>query len=110
MAHSLFDDEPMNLKDGLWIKDVEAASQGCFSIRNRGEGYSSYIDEFPKDSAGKTLIRVYEDINDIPSIIKSIDELDPDERKNLIEQTVSYIQKADRWQETALKLLKEVKN
>ena len=31
-----------NLKNGLFIKDIEALSQGCFSIRNEGESKEDY--------------------------------------------------------------------
>jgi len=101
------DGGPMNLKDGLWVKDIEAASQGCFSIRNAGAGYMSYLEGLPQDSTGQRLVRTYEDPNEVPAIIEGIQKMDPAERQSLIEMTVEYIRQADMWQETAMALLAE---
>ena len=101
------DGGPMNLKDGLWVKDIEAASQGCFSIRNSGAGYMSYLEGLPQDSTGQRLVRTYEDPDEVPGIIEGIQKMDPVERQTLIEMTVEYIKQADMWHETATALLSE---
>lgn len=101
------DGTTMNLKDGLWIKDVEAASQGCFSIRNLGAGYMSYLKDLPLDSSGHCLVRTYEDPDEVPAIIESIQKMDSIERQTLIETSVEYIRKVNMWHETAKILLFE---
>jgi len=97
------DGEEMNLRDGLWIKDVEAASRGCFSVRNAAGGYLSYFDEFPQVD-GHRMVRMYKRVSDIPRILADIERMDPQMRQDLIHRTVDYIKRSDRWQETALAL------
>ena len=103
----IVDGEQMNLSDGLWIKDVEAASQGCFSIRNEGAGYLSYFEGFPKGPDGLGLVRLYKDPDNVPRILEGIERMDPAERQSLIDRTVEYIKGSDRWQETATTLVSE---
>lgn len=91
----------MNLRDGLWIKDIEAASQGCFSIRNVGEGYMSYMSDLPTDDTGNRVVQTYTHPNEVPRLIDGIKKMDPVKRQNLITQTVEYIKMANKWQETA---------
>lgn len=85
---------PANLNVGLWIKDVEAASRGCFSIRNRGKDSETYLD-------GIKTVMLYDDPSEVPALLERIQRMDPEERQSLIDGTVEYIRKADRWQETA---------
>lgn len=98
------DQGAMNLSDGLWIKDIEAASQGCFSIRNHGAGSGSYFSGFPVASDGLGLLRTYRDVSDVPRILEGIERMDEAERQDLIDRTVHYIRLSDRWQETAATL------
>lgn len=98
-------DAHMDLKDGLWIKDIEAAARGCFSIRNAGAGYLSYCQELPRDSQGHRLVRLYRKPEEIPGIIESIEKMDPVERQSLIDRTVEYIRAANVWHETARTLV-----
>lgn len=95
----------MDLRDALWIKDVEAAARGCFSIRNAGAGYLSYMEGMPKDSKGERLVRLFKRVEDIPGIIEGIENMDPSERQSLIDRTVEYIREANKWQETARTLV-----
>lgn len=83
-----------NLKNGLWIKDIEAISQGCFSIRNDGEGKEDYwLDKCSN-------LYTYKDFGDIPNILNYIRMLDSDE------QFVERIKKNNRWNDTVEMLMK----
>jgi hypothetical protein len=98
------DGQELNLNTGLWVKDIEAASQGCFSIRNVGDGSDSYFDGMPQEE-GQGLIRLCKQIEDVPEMIHDIERMDPVKRQNLIDKTCKYIRQSDRWQETAKLLI-----
>ena len=83
-----------NLNVGLWIKDVEAASRGCFSIRNRGSDSETYLE-------GIKTVMLYDDPSEVPALLDRIQKMDPVERQSLIDGTVEFIRTANRWQETA---------
>jgi len=87
-------DELHNLNVGLWIKDVEAASRGCFSIRNRGSDSNTYLD-------GIRTVLLYDDPAEVPELLRYIQKMNAVDRQCLINETVEYIKGADRWQETA---------
>lgn len=97
----LVDNEIVNLDSGLWIKDVEAAARGCFSIRNRGSQSESY-------NKGIESVFLYDDIKEIPVILESIQKMDPYMRQYLLDSSVRLIREANKWQETANTLIKEV--
>lgn len=103
----IVDGGSMNLKDGLWIKDIEAASQGCFSIRNSGAGYSSYVESLPADKHGNRLVMHFDRPEDVPQMLEAIQKMDPQERQDLINRTVEHIRVSNKWQETAKSLLSE---
>lgn len=88
------DDQPANLNVGLWIKDIEAAARGCFSIRNRADGWESYLSEI------KTVL-LYDDPSEVPTLVENILRMDANERQRLINETVDKIKRFDRWSETA---------
>jgi len=88
----------LNLKDSLWIKDVEAAARGCFTIRNAGAGADTYY------SGCKTTF-LYEDPKQVLDILDRIQKMDPRERQSLIDETVGYIWGSNRWEETARTLV-----
>jgi hypothetical protein len=94
------DGMPINLQHGLWGRDVEVASRGCFSIRIAGQGSEAYFAGFPIHD-GKSVVRQYEREEDIPRIINDIETMEQAARQDLIHATVDYIRRADRWQETA---------
>lgn len=94
------DGQEHNFSTGMWVKDIEAASQGCFSIRNVGDGSASYFDGLPQID-GQGLIRLCEKIEDVPEMIRDIERMDPVKRQNLIDMTCEYIRRSDTWQETA---------
>lgn len=87
-----------NLCDALWIKDVEAAARGCFTIRNRGKDPESYY-------AGIETTRLYDTPDEIPGIIDAIEKMDPELRQASIDRSVEFIRRSDRWQETATRLV-----
>ncbi len=84
----------VNMGTGLWIKDVEAASRGCFSVRNRLEGHETYLE-------GIETVRLYDTLEDVPGVIKAIQDMNPVERQEAINRTVDYIRSSERWIETA---------
>lgn len=88
------DGEPANLNVGLWIKDVEAAARGCFTIRNRAEGWETYLKDVP-------TALLYDDPAEVPSLLEGIRKMDASERQLLIQRTVEFIRRSDRWAETA---------
>lgn len=90
-----------NLKDALWIKDVEAAARGCFTIRNSGAGAGSYYD-------GVETTRLYDSVDEIPAIIDAIERMEPVERQASIHRSVEFIRVSDRWRQTANRLLETV--
>lgn len=94
------DGQEHNFNTGMWVKDIEAASQGCFSIRNADAGSASYFNGMPQVD-GQGLIRLCEKIEDVPEMIRDIERMDPDKRQNLIDRTREYIRQSDRWKETA---------
>ncbi len=91
------DGQAMSLRDGFWARDVEVASRGCWSIRNRGEQSTTYLNQI------KT-VRLYDDIDQAPAIIADIQNMDPVLRQNQLSQSVEYIRQSNRWQETAAAL------
>ena len=94
------DGEPANMGTGLWIKDVEAAARGCFSVRNRLEGHETYL-------SGIETVRLYDNLSEVAGIVRSIQRMDPIERQQIIETSVEHIRCADRWSETVATLVSE---
>lgn len=94
----LVDDEELNFNTGMWIKDIEAASQGCFSIRGKGDGSSTYLE-------GIETVLLYDEIKQVPSMVRAIEAMDPDERQSMIDRTVDVIKKQDEWSNTARTLI-----
>lgn len=97
-APVVVDGREENLKDGLWIKDVEAAARGCFSVRNAGAGQDTYC-------AGVDTVLTYADVREVPALLRALSNMDPLERQATIDRSVGYIQWVNGWHETALALL-----
>jgi len=93
------DGEPMNLENGLFIKDIEAISQGCYSIRNYGSTYEDYLSEV------KTF-RFYSSIDEVPSIIEDVllEHSSYSDVSEIIE-SVRSISTNNRWKETCQTLI-----
>lgn len=94
----VIDGQHANLKDALWIKDVEAAARGCFTIRNSGEDSESYYD-------GIETVRLYDDPKEIPGLLRDIERMDPQERQATVDRSVEFIRRSNKWHETASTLL-----
>lgn len=99
------EDEPIticglrdNMGRGLWIKDVEAAARGCFSIRNMFDGYESYCSEIP-------TIMCFEDPVHARDLINEITYMNPYKREELRVASVEKIQNENSWKLTAQKLI-----
>lgn len=89
------DNEVFNTRSALWIKDIEAIARGCFSIRpGNAEEAGSYL-------KGLSTFRLYDDIRQVPDLIKEIQTMDIEERQALIEHDIALIKEANRWIETA---------
>jgi hypothetical protein len=89
-----------NLNDGLWAREIEVAARGCISIRNWGSESDSYL-----GSDIRTAF-LYRDPQDVPGIIRSIEQMDPTERQKRIDDTLEYIRSADEWGRTAEVLIR----
>lgn len=97
----LHDGTTMNMNVGLWIKDVEAAARGCFSIRDRGSDSETYLE-------GIKTLRLFDDPREVPMIVHSIGVMDPKERQSVINNTVKYVQETNLWASTAQTLIRLV--
>lgn len=94
----MIDGKRDNMGKGMWIKDVEAASRGCFSIRNFELGHDSYCTDIP-------TIKLYEDPVHARDLIKQIMSMDHVERNNMRISAVEQIKKQDDWSDTSKKLV-----
>jgi len=76
---------------GMWIKDIEIASQGTFVIRNYGEDASSYsMSEVP-------LVRFFRDIDEVEGILEEIINLSTREKLEIQEESRSVIRSRNDW-------------
>lgn len=87
-----------NMSSALWVKDIEAASRGCWSVRNSGHCDPTYLDSVE-------TVLTYERIDRAIDAIRSIFALDPDERQARCDRTVDHIRSSDRWRSTARSLV-----
>jgi len=94
------DGKKLNFNTGMWVKDIEAASQGCFSIRSAAQGSESYLQGVP-------TVKLYEHIDQVPDIIRSIENMDPVERQDMINKSVQFIRSSDEWTKTATLLVEQ---
>lgn len=82
----------------MWVKDIEVASQGCFSIRNYNEESKTYsIDNIP-------LIKFYNDPSEVKNIVDEIFSLSEKEFSKIQSSSVQYISANDNWAETTNKI------
>lgn len=95
----IIDGKPANIGTGLWVKDIEAAARGCFSIRNRLESGEEYIKNIPS-------IRLFDSFEEAFDIINEIENLDPLESQEIINTSVEYIKNTNVWNDTARALIK----
>ena len=74
-----------------WIKDLEAVSQGCISIRNIDEEYLlQEIDKIP-------AIRTFNDYRGVRDVLGSIDSMTLDEIKEITNYSKFYVSKNMNW-------------
>lgn len=97
------DGKELNFNTGMWIKDVEAMSQGCFSIRSKANGSESYLDKL-------SSIKLYDNIEQVPDIIRKIESMNVSERQKMIDNTVLQIFKENVWANTSRKLIELTDN
>jgi hypothetical protein len=84
---------------GMWVKDVEIASQGCFSVRNYHMDCNSYsIEKIP-------LIKFYKDPSEIRHVINEIFSIPTEELNQIQESSVNYIKQTNDWRMTAKAIL-----
>ena len=84
-------DETITQSNCCWIKDIEAASQGCFSIRNIDDEYrSSNIKDL-------SMVFPYDDLHEIPEIINRINVMPDAERDQLIKNDFNLIKTTFNW-------------
>jgi len=81
-----------------WVKNVEAASRGCFSVRKFDPEAATYLGDI------KTVL-TYENVKEIPDLLENLQKMDPGERQLTIDTSVEYIREANVWQETAAALI-----
>lgn len=94
----IVDGKELNFNTGMWVKDIEAASQGCFSIRGKGDGSNTYFE-------GLQTVMLYDHIDQVPDVIRSIEAMDPNVRQAMIDHSVNVIRTNDVWSHTALDLV-----
>lgn len=83
------------ISSGLWIKDLDAAARGCFSIRNYHSQYNSVIDE------NIQTVKFFGHPLDSVNVVEDILSMNEKTRQCMINDTVAYIKNKDIWKETA---------
>jgi len=84
---------------GYWVKSIETAGRGVFSIRNYNEEFTSY------DIGTIPLVKLYKSVDEIPGIVDEINKMDSNVRQKMIDETVAEIRRRDHWLETAKTLV-----
>lgn len=92
-----------NMGKGMWIKDVEAAARGCYSIRNIEVGHDSYCADMP-------TIKFYRDPVEAAQVIRSIIQMSPTQRALDVKTSVDLIKRQNSWVETAHRLVELNRN
>jgi len=83
------------ISSGLWVKDLDAAARGCFSIRNYHSQYDSVIDE------NIQTVKLFGHPLDAINVVEDILSMNEKTRQNMIDDTVSYLKSKDIWKETS---------
>jgi hypothetical protein len=83
----------------MWHKDLEVASQGCFSVRNYHEEHKTYeINKIP-------IVKMYSAITEVRSVIQNILNLSKDEIFSIQLESVNFIKQQNYWEKTVKILL-----
>lgn len=99
-SQMMMDGSIQDARHGMYHKDVEVASRGCFSISDRSVENTSYI-----DSEMKSVI-LFDHVDQVPDIIRSIEMMDDEKRQSIIDRTVQRIKERDCWRDTAKTLIR----
>jgi len=92
--------EKIQMGTGMWVKDIEVASQGCFSIRNYSEESKTYsIEKIP-------LIKCYNHPSEVKNIVDEIFSLSEKEFSEIQSSSIQFISDHNYWNETSSQLLK----
>jgi hypothetical protein len=93
----LIDGSRSNMSYGMWVKDVEAAARGCWSVRNSADTYGC-LD-------GIETVLLYKNVEEAHSVVLFIQQMDAAERQSRIDRTVEFIRSSHKWKETATALV-----
>ena len=86
--------EKIPMGTGMWVKDIEVASQGCFSIRNFSEESKTYsIENIP-------LVKFYDNPSQVKKIVDEIFSLSEKEFNEIQSSSVRFISEYNNWDET----------
>lgn len=87
--------------NGIWIKDIEVAAKGCFSMRNADFDMINYsINEIP-------TIYTYDCLENAPGVIDKILSIPPTVKKEMMGHSVETIRQRNDWM-TVIKELKKL--
>ncbi len=79
-------------RNALWIKDIEAASRGCFALRDHEDESAAYnIDEIP-------TIFTFKDKGEAPTLLDLISRMSLKEKNERMRESVHRIRERDDWQ------------
>lgn len=88
------DGENISMSTGMWVKDIEVASQGCFSIRNFSEESKTYsIENIP-------LVKFYDHPSQVKNVVDEIFSLSEKEFNEIQSSSVQFIFEHNNWSET----------
>jgi hypothetical protein len=91
-------DQNANMNYGLWVKEIEAMSQGCFCIRDKGLDSESYLENT------KTVF-LYDNVSEVKDIVKNLNNLSEKEKIEMLNESIQFVRSKDVWGETANILL-----
>ena len=96
----LLDGTETNVGHGIWIRDIEVAAQGCWSLREKfsDNDMQLYVGNIP-------TVKTYGSVAELHDIVKGIKAMDSDERQAIIDSSVQYIRDSNTWVNTAMTLL-----
>jgi len=87
--------------NGIWVKEIEAASQGCFVLRDYEEESEAYgVSDIP-------TIMTFESVADAKWKICEIMEMSTSKKNELTKTAVEKIRQQDSWKNSLAKAVKE---
>jgi hypothetical protein len=98
-APLLCNGEPVPRNNGMWHKDIEVASRGCFILRDYSDESKAY------DIQSIPTIFMYKDINEIPDLVAKIQKFSLSEARDLQLDAIQQIKQRDDWLNTAKSLI-----